>query len=116
MNRTQWRYFLPDDTDIDQDGNLSDLEVQHKFNSYMAQIFKLVDHNKDKSITEDEFRSFKIDIEQLANTVVDIGLENFPAKPFFLAADGNGDGFYDEDDFYVPGKSQKILNSPFKNN
>ena len=107
LNRTQWRYFLPDDTDIDQDGNLSDLEVQYKFNSYMAQIFNLVDNNRDKSITEEELRSLKLDITQLTNSVVDIGLENFPLKPFFLAADGNGDGLYDEDDFYVPGKLPK---------
>ena len=58
MNRTQWRYFLPEDTDIDQDGNLSDLEVQHKFNTYMGEVFNLMDHDKDNSITEEELRSF----------------------------------------------------------
>ena len=101
MNRTQWRFFLPEDTDIDQDGTLSDLEVQHKFNIYVGELFKLLDDDKNNSITEEEFRSLNLNIAQLTKAV-DIALENFPLRPFFLAADANGDGVYDENDFYIP--------------
>jgi len=107
MNRTQWRYFLPEGTDIDYDyvydGDLSDLEVQRKFNTYMGEVFKLLDQDKDTSITEEELRYLKLDIPQFTNEVVDIALENFPLRSFFLAADANGDGVYDENDFYIQG-------------
>ena len=107
MKRSQWRFFLPEDTDIDQDGTLSDLEVQHKFNTYMGELFKLLDDDKDNYITEEEFRSLNLDIAQLTKAV-DIVLENFPLRPFFLAADGNGDGFYDQNDFYKSNPFQSM--------
>jgi len=108
LNRTHWRFFLPESTDIDHDGKTSDLEIEHKFNSYLGELFKMIDHGKDNIITEEELRSLKLDIPELTK-VIDIALENFPLKPILLAADANRDGFYDENDFYMPVKRNESV-------
>ena len=107
LNSTTWKYILTEDTDIDQDGDVSDDEIEKMFESYMEDLFNMMDQNKDKALTEQEVQSIRVHLPGL-NKVIDAVFDNYPVKTMFFAADayrqtGNRDGILDDSDFYLPG-------------
>ena len=100
----EWTRYLPDDIDVDQDGNLNEKEVELKFKSYVKDVFDQLDIDADKLVTQEEFRNASINLIGI-NKIIDIAMQSFPIKKFLRFGDRNQDGFIDEDDFLIPGLS-----------
>ena len=103
----KWNKYLPDDIDADDDGTLTEKEVEEKFKSYVKDAFEQLDKNGDKLITQDEFTNASINLDGI-NKIVDIALQSFPLKLWLGYGDRNQDGFLSEDDLVLPGFKSKI--------
>merc|ERR1712061_319261 len=102
---------MEDDTDIDQDGDISDRGIEHKFGTYMADVFEIMDKSGDKIVTEQELQSLGLDLPFL-NKFLDAIFESWPVKPFLKVSDSNRDGVWDENDLYLPEHSAESLRNP----
>jgi len=98
LQEFQWRDWVADDTDIDKDGEISEREVEVKFNEYMATAFKIMDQNADGSVTGEELESLGIDLEG-AKKIWNMVLESYPLKYWIRSFDLNENDFLDRADF-----------------
>ena len=97
LNKTNWKSIMAEDTDIDQDGDVSDIELEHKFGIYMEELFKMMDQDNNNIVTETELESLRLDLPG-SNKILDAIFENYPVKSTLLVADGNRDGVLDDND------------------
>ena len=96
--RLDWRDVLPDTTDNDNDGEISEREMEEKYNEYMNNVFNIFDLDGDGFVTAQELELMRIDMDG-ARSLVDMALESYPLKFYIRYVDQNENGFIDRTDF-----------------
>jgi len=99
-NETLWNQYVPDDTDQDQDGELSEREVEMKYHEYMDVVFVILDKDKNGAITREEIRGLQLDKTNLKD-IWDLATVSYPLKYFYQIGDVNENRFIDREDFYL---------------
>jgi Ca2+-binding EF-hand superfamily protein len=86
------------DIDKDQNGEISEKELEDVFMRYMDILFKIFDTNGDGLISQDEIRSPNIDLKDITK-ILDEAAKWAPVKQMIFQLDFNRDGFISEEDF-----------------
>ena len=93
-----WNYFVPDDTDINNDGLISEREIELKFKEYMEDFLYIFDQDDNGSVTKEELRTPKLDLAVM-NQILFRVMQTYPLKYWLKQADQNQNGFIDQIDF-----------------
>jgi Ca2+-binding EF-hand superfamily protein len=98
VSNSYWRQYIPDNTDTDGDGIISERELQSKFHSYMETVFKMIDQDGDESVSQEELRTPRITQDNIKRGW-ELAAESYPIKLYYQILDANGNGFIDRADF-----------------
>lgn len=98
VNNPDWRRYIPDDTDTDDDGIISERELEHKFTTYMDTLFKMIDRDGDQSVSQEEIRSPRITLDHIKQ-IWELAFQSYPIKYYYQLMDANMNGFIDKPDF-----------------
>ena len=86
------------DTDTDNNGDISEREVEAKFKTYIDVVFAILDNNTDGRVTQPEVESPRLSLAEVRQ-LWGIAAENYPLKNWFSQLDANGNGQIDRPDF-----------------
>ena len=65
VDNPEWRNYVAVDTDTDNNGDISEREVEEKFNTYIDIIFAILDNNTDGRVTQPEVESPRLSLAQV---------------------------------------------------
>lgn len=99
-----WRNYVPDDTDQDNDGELSVAEIEKKYKEYWDVAVDILDQDKDGVVSKEEMKRPRLNITDARN-IWNMYSQTYPIKQLFRSMDHNGDGFLEREDFNLAGYS-----------
>jgi len=102
VDHPYWNNFVPDDTDLDNDGDISERELEAKFREYADDAFDIFDSDASGSVTRDELRAPRFSLAS-AKTILRRAVRAYPLKFWLKEADQNQNGFLDRTDFRLLG-------------
>jgi len=98
VDNPAWSNYVPDDTDQNQDGQLSEEEVEKIFREYWDAAAEILDKDNDGFITSDEIRSVELTLPNL-ELIWNLATETYPLKYWFKIQDIDGNGLIAREDF-----------------
>jgi len=102
VDNQEWKKFIPDTTDLNNDGIISEREFELKFKEYLDDFFNMFDQDEDESVTQEELRAPKFDLVAVKQ-IFGRALDAYPLKFWLNEADKNQNGFIDRVDFRLLG-------------
>ena len=79
VDHPYWKNFVPDDTDLDNDGAISERELEAKFREYADAAFDIFDADASGSVTRDELRAPRFSLAS-AKTILRRAARAYPLK------------------------------------
>ena len=95
VGNSGWRSYLDWDADANEDGDISEEELENKYREYLNGVFDMIDIDGDESVTSEELQAPRFDLNG-ARMMFNIVLPDM-----FIRLDQNKDGVLSRDEQFL---------------